>query len=226
MYEATAEEFLGSEAARLYCGRVDLIFTSPPFPLNRKKSYGNLQGDRYVEWLAGLAPQLSDLLGNEGSIVIELGNAWERGSPTMSTLALEALLAFRRKAELFLCQQFICHNPNRLPTPAQWVTVTGQRVTDAHTHVWWFAKTPTPKADNRKVLRQYSKAMVELLERQSYNAGTRPSEHYIGEESLLKNNGGAIPSSVLIFFPTQVRKLHIWHIVGRRVSITILPECP
>ena len=26
-------------------GRVQLILTSPPFPLNNKKSYGNLQGE-------------------------------------------------------------------------------------------------------------------------------------------------------------------------------------
>ena len=34
---------------------VDLIFTSPPFPLNRKKRYGNEQGEAYVNWLAAHA---------------------------------------------------------------------------------------------------------------------------------------------------------------------------
>jgi DNA modification methylase len=37
-------------------GKVDLIFTSPPFPLNRKKKYGNEQGEAYVKWLADFAP--------------------------------------------------------------------------------------------------------------------------------------------------------------------------
>src|SRR4051812_48682299 len=74
--------------------KVDLIFTSPPFPLNRKKKYGNLTGEAYVDWLADFAVEFQRLLKPKGSIVIEVGNAWERGKPAMSTLALKALLAF------------------------------------------------------------------------------------------------------------------------------------
>ena len=70
-----------------YSSKVDLLFTSPPFPLNRKKKYGNLQGEEYIDWLASFAPVFRDLLSPEGSIVIELGNSWEPGSPVMSTLA-------------------------------------------------------------------------------------------------------------------------------------------
>ncbi len=79
-------------------GKVQLVFTSPPYPLNTKKRYGNLQGEEYVRWLAGLAPQFRELLTPDGSIVVELGNAWEPGRPVMSTLALRALLAFQEAA--------------------------------------------------------------------------------------------------------------------------------
>lgn len=34
-----------------YQGQIQLIFTSPPFPLNRAKKYGNLMGDEYKKWL-------------------------------------------------------------------------------------------------------------------------------------------------------------------------------
>ena len=50
-------------------GKVQLILTSPPFPLNNKKKYGNLQGDEYKEWFVGLANIFSDLLAEDGSIV-------------------------------------------------------------------------------------------------------------------------------------------------------------
>ena len=60
-------------------GKVQLILTSPPFPLNRKKSYGNRTGSGYKRWFAKLAPLFADLLTPNGSIVIELGNAWVRG---------------------------------------------------------------------------------------------------------------------------------------------------
>lgn len=203
MYRGTVESFLSSGVAKRYVGKAQLILTSPPFPLNRKKKYGNKQGVEYVRWMAQLAPKLAHLLKRNGSIVIEMGNAWERGEPIMSTLALEALLSFLKKGKLKLCQQFVCHNPAKLPTPAQWVNVERIRVKDSYTHVWWMARTAKPKASNRRVLKDYSQAMLRLLKTQKYNAGKRPSEHHIGATSFLKRHKGAIPSNVLTFSNTR-----------------------
>ena len=47
-----AEEVLSSAKSKGLHGTIDLIFTSPPFPLNRKKKYGNLKGQEYIEWLS------------------------------------------------------------------------------------------------------------------------------------------------------------------------------
>src|SRR6266511_5341970 len=133
MYEGTAEAFLGSSVGQALRGEVQLVFTSPPFPLNRKKRYGNRVGDEYLAWLAALAEPLGDLLTEDGSLVVELGNAWEPGQPVMSTLALKALLRILEGGRFHLCQQFVVHNPARLPSPAQWVNVERIRVKDAYT---------------------------------------------------------------------------------------------
>ena len=180
-------------------GKVDLILTSPPFPLNRKKSYGNLQGEKYLEWFIQMAPIFNRLLSAEGSLVIELGNAWEPGRPVQSLLHLQALMSLvqHEEAEFRLIQQFINYNPSRLPSPAQWVTVQRCRVVDSFTHVWWLAKTDFPKADNTKVLRPYSKSMRKLLDRGSYNSGRRPSEHSLSSEGFLKDQGGSIAHNVM-----------------------------
>jgi DNA modification methylase len=203
MYEGKIEQFLNSEAGRRLRGRVQLIFTSPPFPLNRKKRYGNLNGAAYSKWLADLAPSLISLLCPNGSIVIEVGNAWEPGRPVMSVLAMQSLLEFMKSGRLNLCQQFVCDNPARLPSPAQWVNVERIRVKDSFTHVWWMAPSDRPKADNRRVLKEYSKAMQRLLKSGKYNSGSRPSQHNIGETSFLTNNGGAIPANCLSFSNTS-----------------------
>ena len=108
------EDALNSPAVNEVKGKVNLILTSPPFPLVRKKAYGNTTGQEYLEWIEGLAPQLTNLLADDGSIVIEIGNAWIKGEPEMSTLPLETLLAFKKAANLHLCQEIICHNPARL----------------------------------------------------------------------------------------------------------------
>jgi DNA modification methylase len=196
-YISTIEGALTKKPIEDVRGKVDLLFTSPPFPLVKKKSYGNETGHQYVEWLVGLAPALCDLLSPTGSIVIELGNAWVKGSPTMSTLSLEALLAFRRAANLHLCQHLICHNPARLPTPAEWVAVKRTRLKDSFTHVWWMSKTENPKADNRRVLLPYSASMKHLLRRGTYNAGRRPSGHRLSKTGFLTDQGGSISPSVI-----------------------------
>ena len=203
MLRCQVESFFASNAARYYKGRVSLIFTSPPFPLNRKKAYGNLNGEQYVRWLAAFAPKFKELLTPAGSIVLELGNAWQPGRPIMSTLALEALLAFAKEGNFELAQQFICHNPARLPSPAQWVNVERIRVKDSYTHVWWMSGSDCPYADNRNVLQPYSASMLKLLKAKTYNSGKRPSQHKIGEKSFLRNNHGSIPSNVLTFSNTS-----------------------
>ncbi len=197
MLHAKIEDALQSPPLLELTGKVNLIVTSPPFPLVRKKRYGNETGERYIAWLEELAMPLTNLLTDDGSIVIEIGNAWEEGAPIMSTLPLEALLAFKRAAKLNLCQHVICHNPARLPSPAAWVNLKRARLKDSFTHVWWMSKAQFPKADNRRVLNPYSKDMKQLLKRQSYNAGVRPSGHVISEKGFLTDHGGAIAPNVL-----------------------------
>ena len=198
MIEGDATIALTSHLINPYVGNIQLIFTSPPFPLNTKKAYGNRQGAAYTDWLLGFASIFRDLLAADGSIVIEIGNSWTPGAPVMSTLGLKSLLAFVDQAQLHVCQQFVCQNPARLPSPAQWVTIERIRVKDSFTHIWWMSPTERPKANNRNVLIPYSSSMKKLLSTKTYNSGLRPSEHDIGARSFLKDNGGAIPPSVLM----------------------------
>ncbi|HEY3779747.1 MAG TPA: site-specific DNA-methyltransferase [Fimbriimonadaceae bacterium] len=195
MHKGFFEDVISEEGFAVLKGKVQLIFTSPPFPLNNKKRYDNKQGQQYLEWLESFGSLFRELLTPNGSLVIEMGNAWEPGEPAMSTLSLESLLAIKKSGDFKLCQQFVVNNPARLPSPAQWVTIKRIRVTDSFTHVWWMSPTAFPKADNRNVLTEYSGAMRKLLERGAYNTGLRPSEHHVSETSFLKDHGGAIPRS-------------------------------
>ncbi len=192
--EGNSIELLSGKMKEELRGKVNLIITSPPFPLNNKKQYGNEKGEEYLKWFVDMAPIFSDLLAEDGSLVIEIGNAWEPERPVQSLLHLECLFGLVKhpNADLRLIQEFICYNPSKLPSPAQWVTVNRFRTVDSYTHVWWIAKNDFPKADNSKVLRPYSKSMLSLLKKQKYNAGKRPSEHNISDSGFLKDNGGSI----------------------------------
>jgi site-specific DNA-methyltransferase (cytosine-N4-specific) len=54
---------------------VDLIMTSPPFGLVRKKDYGNVDADKYVEWFRPFAAAFKGALKPQGSLVIDIGAA-------------------------------------------------------------------------------------------------------------------------------------------------------
>jgi hypothetical protein len=197
LYFGKAEDVLGTKSiSKKYAGLVQLVFTSPPFPLASGKKYGNLRGDDYVRWLAGFAKLLKRYVASNGSIVMEVGNVWEPGTPTMSTSVMKALLRFLEEGELHLCEEFVWYNPARLPSPAQWVNIERSRVKDAFTRIWWMSPTERPKADNRRILRPYSSGMEKLIRTGKYNSGMRPSEHGIGHKSFAVDNGGAIPSNV------------------------------
>ena len=201
-------ELLNEELKDELKGKINLIITSPPFPLNNKKKYGNEKGEKYKEWFTEMAPIFSNLLTDDGSLVIEIGNSWEPGRPVQSLLHLECLMGLVKHpgANLRLIQEFICYNPSKLPSPAQWVTVNRLRTVDSYTHVWWIAKSDFPKADNSKVLRPYSKSMQNLLKKQKYNSGLRPSEHDISEKGFLKDNGGSIAHNFFEMEPLDEKR--------------------
>lgn len=184
-------------------GSVDLIMTSPPFALRRKKEYGNVEAERYVDWFLQFGRLFHSLLKPRGSLVIDIGGSWNPGEPTRSLYHYELLIELCRTPgyKFHLAQEFLCYNPARLPTPAEWVTVRRIRVKDAVNCVWWLSKDPFPKADNRRVLQPYSESMRELL-RRGYKPKLRPSGHDISTK-FNRDNKGSIPPNLLQIANTE-----------------------
>ena len=178
---------------------IDLIMTSPPFALVRKKQYGNVNAEEYVQWFRPFSEEFLRVLRPEGSLVLHIGGSWDRGKPTRSLYHLHLLLDLCQR--FHLAQEFFWYNPSRLPSPAEWVTVRRIRVKDAVDYVWWLGKSPHPKADNRNVLKSYSSSMQELL-RNGYKAKLRPSGHDISS-NFLNDRGGSIPPNMLIIANTE-----------------------
>ncbi len=180
---------------------INLVLTSPPFALTRKKEYGNESAEQYVEWFLKFASDFWRILSADGSLVIDLGGAYLPGYPVRSIYQFELLVRLCREHKFHLAQEFFHYNPARLPAPAEWVTVRRIRVKDSVNVVWWLSKTPSPKADNRRVLKPYSESM-ELLLRNGYKAKLRPSGHDISTK-FNKNNEGAIPANLLEIANTE-----------------------
>lgn len=186
---------------------VDLIMTSPPFGLVRKKEYGNVHADEYCEWFRPFAEQFHRVLKDTGSLVIDIGGAWNEGLPTRHLYHFKLLIMLCEQYGFHLAQDFYWWNPSKLPTPAEWVTVRRIRVKDAINTVWWLSKTPWPKASNRRVLQPYSPSMMQLLAN-GYKAKRRPSGHDISEK-FNQDNGAAIPPNLIAIPNTESNSYYI-----------------
>ena len=177
---------------------INLVITSPPFALQRKKEYGNKNQDGYIDWLSSFARLVYQKLKNDGSFVLDLGGAYEKGKPVRSLYNFRIPINFCDEIGFFLAEDFYWFNPSKLPSPIEWVNKRKIRVKDSVNTVWWFSKSEFPKSDVRKVLTEYSPRMKKLLENPDkfYAPKKRPSGHNISK-GFAKNNGGAIPSNLL-----------------------------
>lgn len=183
---------------RLEDGSIDLAITSPPFALQRQKEYGNESQDEYIDWLAAFAAALRSKLKDTGSFVLDIGGAYEKGVPVRSLYHFKVAIKLVEELGYHLAQEFFWYNPSKLPSPIEWVNKRKIRVKDAVNIVWWFSKSPYPKASVTKVLVPYSERMKKLLKERDkyYKPKERPSGHDISEHFAI-DNGGAIPPNLL-----------------------------
>jgi site-specific DNA-methyltransferase (cytosine-N4-specific) len=189
---------------------IDLVVTSPPFALQRKKEYGNKEQYEYVEWLSQFGHLVFRKLKETGSLVLDLGGAYQKGIPVRSLYNLRVPLKFCDELGFFLAEEFFWYNPSKLPSPIEWVNKRKIRVKDAVNTVWWFSKTEWPKANIKNVLMPYSDRMKKLLENPDkyYKPKNRPSGHSI-TKTFSNDNGGAIPSNLLQISNSESNSLYL-----------------
>jgi site-specific DNA-methyltransferase (cytosine-N4-specific) len=186
---------------------IDLIMTSPPFGLVRKKKYGNVDSSKYVDWFRPFGTEFRRILKSSGSLVIDIGGAWIPRQPTRSLYHFELLLMLCKDIGFHLAQEFFWWNPSKLPTPAEWVNIRRVRVKDAVDCVWWLSPSPWPKASNRRVLSPYSDSMKSLL-KNGYKAKLRPSGHDISNK-FSKDNKASIPPNILAIPNTESNSYYL-----------------
>jgi site-specific DNA-methyltransferase (cytosine-N4-specific) len=198
-----------------------LIFSSPPYPLLRKKEYGNEDERSYVEWLLRAAQEWPRKLTKTGSVVLNLGDAWRRGEPTLSLYQERLLIKLEDELGLKLCQRFAWQNTAKLPAPAEWVTVRRVRVKPSLENIYWLSAADDPYADNRQILVPYSDSMKAVLKRGGQEAASRPAGYKMANGAFGNDNGGAIPGNLIVAANTESNSDYI-----RSVKAAGLPVHP
>lgn len=207
---------------RLETDSIDLVLTSPPFALQRKKAYGNVEQDDYVDWLFEFCKKVHRVLSPTGSFVLDLGGAYQSKRPVRSLYNYRILIRLCDELEFRLAEEFFWFNPAKLPSPIEWVNKRKIRAKDAVNTVWWLSKTDLPKANVSNVLVPYSERMKKLQSNPEkyYTPKDRPSGHDIGK-NFATDNGGAIPSNLLEISNTESNSSYIQ--ICKSVSISPHP---
>lgn len=177
---------------------INLVITSPPFALSRPKEYGNKDQEEYIDWILEFTNEVKRIITLDGSFVIDLGGAYQKGIPIRSLYNYRLLIRMCDEQGWKLAEEFFWYNPAKLPSPIEWVNKRKIRAKDSVNTVWWLSKSDYPKSDVKKVLSEYSDRMKKLIENSSkyYTPKKRPSGHDISD-SFGNDNGGSVPSNLL-----------------------------
>lgn len=189
---------------------IDLVITSPPFALQREKTYGNVDQQAYVDWLFNFCEKVYRVMSPTGSFVIDLGGAYQSKRPVRSLHNYRILIKLCDELDFRLAEEFFWYNPSKLPSPIEWVNKRKIRAKDSVNTIWWLSKTDNPKANVSRVLVPYSDRMKKLHANPEkyYQPKQRPSGHDIGT-GFATDNGGAIPSNLLQIPNTESNSRYI-----------------
>ncbi|WGL95592.1 DNA-methyltransferase [Arsenophonus nasoniae] len=91
---------------------IDLIITSPPYADQRKKTYGGISADKYVEWFTPIAKELKRVIKPTGSFILNIKERVISGE--RHTYVIELILMMKSLGWLWT-EEYIWHKRNSYP---------------------------------------------------------------------------------------------------------------
>lgn len=91
---------------------IDLIFTSPPYANQRKKTYGGVKPDHYVDWFLPKAEQFLRVLKPTGTFILNIKERAINGE--RHTYVIELILEMKKQGWLWT-EEFVWHKKNSYP---------------------------------------------------------------------------------------------------------------
>ena len=91
---------------------VDLIFTSPPYADQRKKTYGGIRPDDYVNWFLPKAEQFLRVLKPTGTFILNIKERVVNGE--RHTYVIELILEMRKQGWIWT-EEYMWHKKNSYP---------------------------------------------------------------------------------------------------------------
>lgn len=98
--------------ARFSASTVDLVVTSPPYADSRKRTYGGIHPDEYVEWFLPFADEILRVLKPTGSFILNVKEKVVAGE--RHTYVLDLIQRLRSQGWLWT-EEYIWHKKNCYP---------------------------------------------------------------------------------------------------------------
>lgn len=145
---------------------IQLILTSPPYPLTSARRYGNVDEAQYTDWICKvLEPLVKNMLPG-ASMVLNISNdVFLSKSPARSMYCERVLLALHDRLGLQLMDRLIWENPQKPPGPFQYASKTRQHLNTAWEPCYWLSNDPVlARSNNRRVLQPHSEQHLKLIQ--------------------------------------------------------------
>lgn len=91
---------------------INLIVTSPPYADSRKKTYGGVHPDKYVEWFLPVAGELRRVLKDDGTFILNIKEKAVDGE--RHVYVLELILELKKRGWLWT-EEYVWHKKNCAP---------------------------------------------------------------------------------------------------------------
>lgn len=185
-------------ASAIEPGSVDLILTSPPYPVV-SRAYGRHTVPDWLAWMSDLVGLWKGLLTERGTLCVNVMDVFMPGTPCLSPYVERFTLDTLDRHGLHLAGRMPWHSPTKLGH-IEWAVKRRVRLKNTLEHVLMFSKDPNPAWDTRRLPREeYSERSERALARDLQRTPTkRPSGYVINEAAFARNANGPVPGNLLI----------------------------
>lgn len=182
---------------------ITLCLTSPPYPLQNPRAYGNPKPHEYVDFICKAIEPIVVHLEDGGSIALNVSNdIFMSKSPARSTYLERLVIALEDRLGLSLMDRLIWENPNKLPGPIAWASKTRYQLNAGYEPILWFSNNPSAcTSNNQRVLMPHSEQHQKLINKggEKRHAISGDGAYRLYPGSFGNCTAGKIPRNILKF---------------------------
>lgn len=182
---------------------ITLVVTSPPYPLQSARAYGNPAEHVYVDWICKTLEPVVKNLVRGGSICLNVSNdIFLSHSPARSLYRERLVLALHERLGLWKMDELIWENKSKPPGPYQYASKARTQLNVVYEPVYWFTNDPSAvKSNNRRVLQQHTEKHLQLIAQggESRTGDFSDGAYRVRPGSYGLPTEGRIPRNILSF---------------------------